>query len=202
MNNNRNQYGALILAGGHSSRMGYPKPWLQFDKGKTFLEQIVNLYLNCKIKRIVIVLNHKYYSPEWSAIIEKIEKSASIILNHKVEKGRLFSIFTGLQELKASDYIFIHNIDNPFIKVDQIQKLQRHPTPEGVTIPAYHGKGGHPVLISQKLSHYILELSDLTPTLKDIFMKFKRYKIELDNQNILINLNTESAYKKAIREFL
>ncbi len=202
MNNNRNQYGALILAGGHSSRMGFPKPWLRFNEGKTFLEQIVDLYLKCKIQRIVIVLNHEYYSAKWSAVIEKIEKSASIKLNHQVEKGRLFSIFTGLQEFKGSDFIFIHNIDNPFIKVGQIRKLQCHPNPEGVTIPAYRGKGGHPVLISPKVSRHILGLCDFTPTLKDIFMKFERCKIELDNPNVLINLNTESAYKKAIREFL
>ena len=48
---------AIILAAGKSTRMGEPKPLVQFGK-QTFLETIISNFKNAGIEDVLIVLGH------------------------------------------------------------------------------------------------------------------------------------------------
>ena len=102
--------------------MSYPKPWLPLSNGSTFLEHLVDFYTGLNFKNIVVVLNQEFYSEKWNKKIKKVEQHCLIVKNTQVEKGRLFSIKSGLEKLSNDDYIFIQNIDNPFIEREIINE--------------------------------------------------------------------------------
>lgn len=183
-----NNYSSIILAGGHSSRMGTPKPWL--TKGNTtFLAAIIQSYLQIGISDIVVVLNDNFTSSQWKNELTKASKNAIIIKNYSPEKGRLFSLQLGLNEIK-SDKAFIHNVDNPFVEIETLKLLLQHSQKEDITIPSYDKKNGHPVVISKKVKEEILNNYLHYSTLKDIFSKFKKKYVEVDSNSIHININT------------
>ena len=55
-------YDAIILAGGKSTRMGFPKPWLKHNDNSSFVEKLVNTYSDWGCNRIVVVINDKLLS--------------------------------------------------------------------------------------------------------------------------------------------
>ncbi len=199
---NKTKYAALILAGGHSSRMKAPKPWLEVKNGKSFLQQIIDLYSECGINDSLVVLNEKYSVSPWGQFTNAIKDKATIVLNKQVDSGRMYSLILGLEEVKDADFIFIHNVDNPFIEKHQIINLMENNYPMGYTKPTFKGKGGHPVLISNSIGQYIQDEGSKFQTLKEILIQFPAKKVEFDNPNILMNINTDSDYKKAISEYL
>lgn len=199
---NQQTFAVLILAGGHSSRMKSPKPWLKLPEGHTFLEQIVNLYFDCGIREILVVLNTEFHDSARQEVIDFVQSKANILLNDQVDSGRMYSIKLGVKELNFADFVFVHNVDNPFIFPEQIIGLKENYFSKGYTKPTFRGKGGHPVLISKSIVEYILNHSGEDKTLKEILQLFPTKKIEFATPNILININTESDYKAAISEFL
>lgn len=196
-----NSYGALILAGGKSSRMNHPKPWLPLNDGSSFLEHLVKLYADCGVKNIAAVINHEYYSGKWIKQIVNVEQYSLIIENYHVDKGRLYSIKLGLENLTGTDFIYIQNIDNPLIDKTVIDTLHRNACSNGATIPTFKGKGGHPVLISKEVGESISRGYNPSDTLHDVIDQFKRKYIEVESKFILMNLNTHSEYIKAMSEF-
>lgn len=182
----------LILAGGKSERMKSPKPFLLIE-GKTFVEKIIEGYLKLGIENIFVILNHHFLQ-----YIPKIPNDLKIILNQHPEYGRFYSIRAGLKKMPSSNYIFIHNVDNPFVDERVIKKMWKVRSPDGFVVPVYNGQGGHPILISEKIRDKILSIDNLSYTLRDIVRYYKRIEIEVDSEKILANINTWNEYESQV----
>ena len=189
MNSPYNNYSVLILAGGKSSRMSYPKPWLKTKSNTTFLEQIASTFKHFGIKDIVVVLNKDYAGEKWNSQKTEVEKFARIIENDKVDKGRLYSIQLGLEHVNE-DSIIIHNVDNPFVEPDTLDQLIKNIESDGVTIPTFKNQGGHPVIINNQVKDEIINNHNKYNTLKDLFEKFPKKYVKVEDRNILTNINT------------
>lgn len=183
----------LILAGGKSERMHFPKPYLSF-KGKTFLKTIVDEYAEADLKNICLVLNKEFYTEEWFEYLEDVKSRITIIENPHPEAGRFYSIKLGIKHLMNSEYCFIQNIDNPFITKKLIKNLLNNKNPTGYTSPNYKGKNGHPVLISKKIIEYINKIPDENHILNDILCRFPQQIIDSDNC-VLSNINTPEEFE-------
>jgi len=194
-------YSVLILAGGNSSRMQAPKPWLPFEKN-TFLEHIIDVYSECGLKNITVVLNEAFAGGIWEKKVESIKRNAIIVKNNKVEKGRLYSIKLGLNNMKKTKYVYIHNVDNPFISESVIELLSLNASSVGVCIPSYRGRKGHPVLISDKIIEAVLKNNNYNITLRDILNGFPQKKVIVNTDSILYNINTPSDLKMSMSEYL
>jgi molybdenum cofactor cytidylyltransferase len=183
----------LIMAGGRSERMVSPKPFLQME-GKSFIERISEGYSSFGITNIFIVLNDRFiqYLPE------KMELSQKIIPNHHPEYGRFYSLQTGLKAMPESDFVFIHNVDNPFVEQSILKEMWIKKEPEGFVVPMYNDKGGHPILISKKIVKHILSTENLVCTLRDIIRNYTRIEIEVDSEKILANINTWQEYEEQV----
>lgn len=162
----------------------------------------MDVYRECAVNNLVVVLNKKFSIPPWDQFTEPVKEHANIVLNEQVDFGRMHSILLGLERIKNADFIFIHNVDNPFIEPKQVISLMEHHSPTGYTKPTFKGKGGHPVLISNQIAQYILIEGAKFKTLKEVLIQFPARKVEFNNPNILMNINTDSDYKKAISEYL
>lgn len=176
--------------------MGYPKPWLPYNKEQNFAEKIVHTYQSFACKKMVLVLNIAYCQNEWQTPFDKISGQIEVVQNQYPAEGKLFSLRLAIPKLLDCDYVFIQNIDNPFVSVPLLKLLAKHITPEGYTTPTFEQKGGHPILVSQAVIQSIHEFKDYTydSNLRDILAAFNRTKIAVPSEEILININTQEDY--------
>jgi molybdenum cofactor cytidylyltransferase len=191
--------GVLILAGGKSERMVFPKSFLLYE-GKTFLKKIVEEYVNSGVKNICVVINEEFCKGEYEKYIDEIKSKAIIIKNIDSELGRFHSVKLGLKKMLNLDFCFIQNIDNPFVNKKLIESLMESRNSVGYTSPIYLGRKGHPILVSKKIIQHLNDLPDRNFNLKNILSGFPKSEVEVDNDSILININTPGDYKEHIEE--
>lgn len=191
--------GVLILAGGKSERMVFPKSYLLY-KGKTFLKKIVEEYYQAGIKNICVVINEEFCKDEWGKYIEEIKSKVTLIKNPDPELGRFHSVKLGIKKMLDWDFCFIQNIDNPFVNKKLIESLMESRNSAGYTSPIYKGRKGHPILVSKKIIQHLNDLPDRNFNLKNILSSFPKSEVEIDNGSILININTPDDYKEHIEK--
>ena len=182
---------ALILAAGNSTRMNFSKPFLKFDQNITFIEQIINSYQKFNCNEIVIVVNN-----ESKELIRKYQAdNITIVTNDKIELERFYSVKLGLQKMKSCDFCFLQDADNPFITKDILTYVYSENLPDKFIVPSYKGQGGHPILLPETIITYLKSYPEQIANLKEVLGKFKNYKLEIPNKDILININTQEEYK-------
>jgi len=196
--NNSPSFGAIILAGGRSNRMGYPKPWLRYNEKQSFANKIVQTYRTFGCNRIVLVINSAFCENKWEKNLAEIPSSTKIFQNNQPSRGKIFSLCLAAPELLSCDHVFIQNIDNPFVSTQLLELLAANHSPLGYTTPTYKTKGGHPILVSQQIIQRINKLKSYTydTNLRDILSQFKRKRIALSSDKILTNINTPDDYNK------
>jgi len=194
--------GVVILAGGHSSRMKYPKLWLSLNGDETFLEHLVSTYHNAGVNRVVTVINSEFGSGEWKSKVEKLQESAKVVLNSKVDEGRMHSISVGLKEVSDCEFVLIQNVDSPLVEVGTIEHLITNCENYDVTQPVFEGKGGHPILVSKSVTQDILNNKNTSLTLRDVLNKYKKNRLTIEDQHVLTNVNTFDKYMEMKNEFV
>jgi len=193
-----NSCSVIILAGGHSSRMGSPKSWLRINND-TFCNQIVSTYFNYGITDITVILNEKHATKEWEKELKMVSQKATIVINPYPNNGRLFSIYLGLKSVKNNS-VFIHNVDHPFIDVEVLKQLENNINTAEVIIPSYLGKGGHPVLITENVINEISTNYQGYKSLKEALGFFTKKHIDVNSNSILNNINTPQHFEALINE--
>jgi molybdenum cofactor cytidylyltransferase len=190
-------YGALILAGGKSERMDFPKPYLIFQD-KTFLQKIIETYKKAGVKNICLVINQNFCSGKWENDFEKIAPLITKIDKTDPDKGRFHSIKLGIKHFLNTDYVFIQNADNPFITNKIIKSLKRHRLAKGYTQLFCDGRKGHPILISKRIVNAINTEPDDEGNLRTILSGYPVTDLETENHKVLANINTTEDYEKFI----
>jgi len=175
-------FSLILLTAGKSERMGIQKANLLLN-GKSFYDIIISTYKKSNITDRISVINNK------------LEIKNKNTINNFPEKGKLFSLQLGLKEIE-SDWYFIQNIDNPFVSVEILHKFINCKKEADIIQPIYCGEKGHPILISKRVKQVILKETDYKLTLRDVFSKFSKQQIEVDDNTILTNINTPEDYKK------
>jgi molybdenum cofactor cytidylyltransferase len=179
----------IILSGGMSGRMGRNKNELSFSTSNNFLEQLIDTYYEAGIKDICVVIN-----PHSSWKIKNCAAARTLVVkNYFPEKGRLYSIQSGLMQIENSRHCFIQNVDSPFISHSQIKKMYMMRFHADWISPVYNEKRGHPILASSRILEYIRELTNYELTLKQVLLNFKNCKVESDD-TCLVNINTPEDY--------
>lgn len=186
----------IVLAGGESSRMNFPKPWLIFDKDTTFLESAVNRYSWIGFKKIVISLNKQFFLTPYLGVINNLKSTATFVKNLYPEKGRLYSLYIALKSIDNVAFVLIHNVDSPYIDKKVIKQLYNERLTEGTTIPSFNRKTGHPIIISNVVINEIINNYTKYATLKEVINKFDKKYVEVNDSSILININTPEELKK------
>ena len=108
--------GAVILCGGHSSRMGFPKHELWFE-GKTFLQSVADSVIPVA-DRVVAVVGHGESSPE------SMPKNVQMLRDEQPDLGPLEGIRTALIMLEPHvSHAFVTSCDVPNLRPQLIRKL-------------------------------------------------------------------------------
>jgi CTP:molybdopterin cytidylyltransferase MocA len=185
---------ALVLAAGYSLRLGRPKLSLLFNESTTFLEQIIDQYKTFGCIDIVVVLNQEGIEIVNNEI-KYINNSVLAVKNDFPELARFFSIKVGLKACNSNYPVFIHNIDNPYAETKMLQDLLLKLNNSDYSYPVYKGKGGHPVLVSPKVMQSLLNEPANELNLKVFLNQFKKSTLEVEDQRVILNINTQYDYE-------
>ena len=186
---------AVILAAGRSSRMGVPKFALKFNNQNTFLEEIIEKYNSFGCNEIVVVVNSEGVSVLDKNKI-KLSDKIKVFINEHLEWERFYSIKLGLKKSNNYHPVFIHNVDNPFVNLNILSSLFDEITATNFVVPEFKNKGGHPILISEKIIKNIISEEKNDLNFRDFLKRFEKKNIEVDDERILVNVNSEKEYGK------
>ena len=147
---------AILLGAGESKRMGVDKlslPW----RRKTVLEHCFETLLQSEVQEIVVVLG-----PRNKRVKDRFQGGkAKVVVNPYSKRGMSTSIRKGLQAIHpGSAGILIALGDHPFLKTRTINALKRafDRGEEGIIIPSFQGRMGHPVIFHKRYRKELLNL--------------------------------------------
>ena len=189
-------FSAIILAAGHSSRMGCFKPLLKIS-GKTIMEKAVVLFRDAGIQDIRVVVGHE--SKLLEPLLERL--GARAILNPSYDEGMFSSVLSALQSLEEGVEAFlILPVDIPLIHPRTIRHLMdlHQAQPDRILVPCFMHRHGHPVLVPYKYRDSILGWhgeGGLKGALKQLGGMV--LSVEVDDPDILIDCDTPGDYETA-----
>ncbi len=185
---------AIILAAGMSSRMRRPKHLLKLG-GKTILGRVVDTFIRSNVGEVLVVLGTGSEA-EKSGL-----RGVQVVLNPESSMGLSTSVKAGLNAVRPdSDAAIFGLADKPFVTVGTINLLieSYRASGRGIVIPVYRRRRGNPILFSRE---FFSELGGLSGDVggKALTKKHKERVLEVDveDEGILIDINTEKDYEKA-----
>jgi molybdenum cofactor cytidylyltransferase len=190
---------AILLAAGESSRMGRPKALLPW-RGATLLAHQLEALSAGGVDETVVVLGHR---PEDLQPILEGRSGVTGAINPDYAQGKTTSIKAGLAALGQDQpgVILLLHVDQPRSPETIRQVLLRHA--EGrrlITIPAYRGKGGHPIALDPSLLPELRGITEETLGVKSVVRAHQdsTLRTEMSTPEVLWDLNTPEEYKEAL----
>ena len=184
----------IILAAGHSKRMGVCKFLLPMSDGISFFENIYRTYNDFDINQVILVTQKKYVE-ELKNICSKYSVKTQFIINGNPDYERFYSLQLGLKVAFETDFCFIQNADEPFIDKSTLNLIYQNREKADFIVPTYNNKGGHPILVNKNTMIDLLSC-DLSFNLKNELLHKKRYDVLVENEMICIDIDTPEEYFK------
>ncbi len=176
----------LVLAAGRSTRMGSPKPLVEFE-GRSLLEHLFASWLLRDFGDVVLVLGH-----DAEAIRPVVARLGyRHVVNPDPDRGRTGSVQVGLRALRASvRALFVQPVDCPLIRPQTYLVLTQALGAADVAIPVYRGKRGHPPLLAAKVLPQILAAQPDVP-LRDLLQArgLDVRLVDVGDPGVLINID-------------
>lgn len=183
----------VMLAAGESARMRGWKMMLPF-KGSTVLEKSIDTALEVA-GRVILVSGYR------SSEIRKrfgSDERIRIVENTRYSAGMFSSIKIGTEEVRTARF-FIALGDMPLVEPFVFRTLLEYACAP-IVIPKFHGKKGHPVLLSREVAERILTACE-TETLHNILASFPTLAVPVRTATILMDIDTAADYDRMLGEF-
>tara|TARA_R110002111_G_scaffold191869_1_gene258165 strand:- start:56269 stop:56919 length:651 start_codon:yes stop_codon:yes gene_type:complete len=193
--------GGIILCGGESSRMNYPKALLPMGK-ELMLQRIVRI-VSSVVSPVIVVAAQGQELPQLPA-------SVTVIYDNEPGAGPLSAIAQGLAALQGQcDAAFVSACDTPLIQAEFISTIISALT-ENQMVMVQEGKWYHPLAavyctsLIQPIQHLLSENRrrpiDLAENVKACFLDAEALR-QIDPQlRGLRNINTRAQYLDLLRE--
>ena len=190
---------AILLAAGESSRMGRLKALLPW-RGDTLIGCQISSLLQAGADQVIVVLGHQ--RDELLPLLEGQEKVVSVF-NPDYQQGKTTSIKAGLRCLDDSRFqtLVLLNVDQPRSPETISTLLVSHESSNSlITIPAYQGKGGHPIIFDGSLLPELLKIEEASQGIRAVVENHQErmQRVEVDDQEVLWDLNTPEQYQEAL----
>lgn len=129
--------GAVILCGGQSSRMGYPKALLPFGD-KTLLTHMIDL-LAQRVENITVVA-----SPQ--QILPPLDPEIKVVYDQVAFQGPLSGMLTGFESTDQSEFLFVTATDTPLLQWQVVKHMYDRSVENhyDIVIP-YNGQHHYPL---------------------------------------------------------
>jgi len=194
---------AILLAAGESRRMGQLKALLTWQ-GDTLLGSQVSSLLQAGIQQVVVVLGHE--QEKLLPLLEARDRAVPVF-NPDYRTGKTTSIKAGIEAVlgnrQAADAqtLVLLNVDQPRTAETITTLLSKHESSDClITIPAFQGKGGHPLILDCSLLPELLEIAEATQGIRAVVKKHEDriQRVEMDTPEVLWDLNTPEQYQVAV----
>lgn len=187
------QFAAIILSAGFSSRMGAFKPLLRLGE-ETALERSVVFFRRAGIAHIQVVLGHQ--AELLVPVVERL--GVPYAVNHRYQEGMFTSVQCALRHLPQSiEAFFLLPVDTPLVRGQTLQAIRQawHTSGKGILHPVFWGRRGHPPLISTGYRQMILDSSG-EGGLKALLLPFSDdiQEIEVPDEHCLLDMDTPKDY--------
>ncbi|WP_179131200.1 nucleotidyltransferase family protein [Candidatus Entotheonella palauensis] len=146
----------IVLAAGESRRMGKLKALLPFG-GRTVIEQVIHNLLQVNLDGVAVVLGHR--APEIAAVLEPLP--VRMVHNARYREGMTSSVQAALEQIvPIPEAYMLALVDQPHLGHEPAQHVLEAftQTRQGLVIPTYQGKRGHPIVLSCKYRQEVLDL--------------------------------------------
>jgi CTP:molybdopterin cytidylyltransferase MocA/HD superfamily phosphohydrolase YqeK len=194
-----NHLAAIIPAAGYSSRMKQFKPLLTIG-GDTLTDRVISLFSRYEIDIFLVTGWQK------EKLLAGIRNTGiRIIENPDYASGMFTSIQAGVKRLDTNyQGFFVLPVDIPLVRPSTIRKLLENFQPQSrdILYPVCLNKRGHPPLIPSNLIPEILNWNG-QGGLKAVLQRNedKAREIEVADENILLDLDTDEDYALALELF-
>ena len=192
-----NRIVALILAGGLSSRMETFKPLLPVGDSP-LVERTIARFLQAGFYDVRVVIGHR--AEEIIPIANRLGVRA--VINGNYPSGMYSSVRAGVQTLEEKDGAFFLMpgdclLNRPETLAEMALLSLREKA--GILHPTFGGRRGHPPLISARYKETILS-GEPPGGLKALLADHEddAVEVEVDDEGILIDLDTPQDYRKAM----
>jgi molybdenum cofactor cytidylyltransferase len=198
---NHNQFSAIILAAGRSSRMGAFKPLLPIG-GQTVIERSISIFKKSGIETIFVVTG--YRATEISRAVQSSD--VRIVENREYQSGMFSSVKAGVRNLNTEKTaaFFITPVDVCLVRPLTVQLLMQafEKNSEKIVHPCFDSKRGHPPLIPISFAPVILE-NKSDAGLETILAKseYPAVDVHVPDRHILLNMNSPQDYEDVLSQY-
>jgi molybdenum cofactor cytidylyltransferase len=190
---------ALVVAAGRSTRMGRNKLLLPFA-GRTVIEHIVSVLLECPLAEVVVVSGHQH-----EALAECLAAwPVRVVFNPEYAQGEMrSSVQAGLRAASGAAALLtlgdLPTLERPVVE----QILAAHQAGQGsIIFPSYQMRRGHPFLVDRRHWADILAL-DGQRHLRDYFRGVTSgiHYVEVHTPTVLHDMDTPDQYERVLAEY-
>jgi molybdenum cofactor cytidylyltransferase len=194
----RDRIGAVVLAGGTSSRMGEPKQLLRLG-GRTVLGQTLENVRGACVEQIVLVLG---FAAEVIARQTEVE-GVTLVINEQFDEGMGSSLRTGIATLNPEiDAALVVLADQPFVRPATLDQLINRYIESGaeIAIPTYRGFRGNPVLLDRSVFAEVMAVTGDIGC-RAIFGDHTEgiVKVPVDDVGVLLDIDSKSDFERLQR---
>jgi molybdenum cofactor cytidylyltransferase len=190
--------GAVILAGGSSTRMGSAKQLLPLGDS-TVLERTITNVRGAEMNEIVLVLGASAETIRRQLPLSLLE-GLNVVVNRAYREGMSSSLRTGISALdQGTEAALIILGDQPFIRsqtMDQVIRAYRRDQAK-IVIPSFHGTRGNPVLLDRSVFFEVMALEGDVGS-RAIFDSHLEEiaKVEVEDEGILLDIDDPDDYDR------
>ena len=197
---------AIILAAGLSKRLGRNKLLLPLGD-ETVLRKTAKAVLESSVSEVILMTGHE------EAEVKKAVEGLDVHLTHnpRYAEGQSTSMIAGVEAAheEACAYLFVLG-DQPLLTpgiVNDLISLYETSRPDAlVAAPVFEGRRGNPTLFSASLRDELLRASGDAGG-RGIIRRLENESpgkivfLELPNDGILLDIDTEEDYERMLRKF-
>ena len=178
--------------------MGQLKAHLEWE-GKPLLRYQADALLAAPVERLVVVLG--YRADELAPLLPSGPR-LHVVHNPDFATGKVSSIVAGVRTVAEDAHVLILGVDQPRPPALVARVSEVHlGGARSISIAAYGGRRGHPVLFAPALRPELLALDEETEGLRAVLSAHRHdvQLVETGDALALVNLNTPEDYAAALR---
>ena len=187
---------AILTAAGESTRMGRPKPLLDWH-GVSLVRFQIDSLLDAGVHEVVVVLGHE------SRVVARHVSGHGVrsVVNADYKHGKTTSVLRGIlsADPDATDLLLLA-VDQPRPTWVVKRVIESHIERDAlITSPRYEGRGGHPLLFSATLRGELESITDEGQGVREVFdvHRGEVNEIMFDDPIVRVDLNTPEEYEAA-----
>lgn len=178
----------IIMASGHSKRMGKNKLFLEFNNKKIF-EYTLDLVKKVNFKEVILVSSYDE--------ILKYGENLGFkgVKNLNSEIGKSSSIHLGVNKVSENLPMMFFVCDQPLLSLDTVNKLIKAYNKNNlITYPVINNRRGAPVIFPPEMKEELLSLKNDQGGM--LLVKDKnRNEVPIENEEDLVDIDTEEDYE-------